>query len=99
MLSTLHVIPALFAGCAAIVKPSEVAPRFVKPIMQAISEVPELAAVLTYVVGDGRTGAAMVENADIVNFTGSVANGRKVAEACARRFIPCMLEENLKAVT
>jgi succinate-semialdehyde dehydrogenase/glutarate-semialdehyde dehydrogenase len=92
MLSTLHVIPALFAGCAAIVKPSEVAPRFVKPIMQTISEVPELAAVLTYVVGDGRTGAAMVENVDIVNFTGSVANGRKVAEACARRFIPCMLE-------
>jgi succinate-semialdehyde dehydrogenase / glutarate-semialdehyde dehydrogenase len=92
MLSTLHVIPALFAGCAAIVKPSEVAPRFVKPIMQAIGEVPELAKVLTYVVGDGRTGAAIVENVDIVNFTGSVANGRKVAEACARRFIPCMLE-------
>jgi acyl-CoA reductase-like NAD-dependent aldehyde dehydrogenase len=92
MLSTLHVIPALFAGCAAIVKPSEVAPRFVKPIMESIREVPELAAVLTYVVGDGRTGAAMVENVDIVNFTGSVLNGRKVAEACARRFIPCMLE-------
>ncbi|MBF8270285.1 MAG: NAD-dependent aldehyde dehydrogenase [Gammaproteobacteria bacterium] len=27
MLSTLHAIPALFAGCAVIVKPSEVAPR------------------------------------------------------------------------
>jgi succinate-semialdehyde dehydrogenase / glutarate-semialdehyde dehydrogenase len=92
MLSTLHVIPALFAGCAVIVKPSEVAPRFVKPMMQAISEVPELARVLTFVLGDGRTGQDIVANVDIVNFTGSVANGRKVAEACARRFIPSILE-------
>ena len=92
MLSTLHAIPALFAGCAVIVKPSEVAPRFVQPIMQSIREVPELAAVLRYVVGDGHTGAAIVDNVDVVNFTGSVPNGRRVAEACARRFIPCMLE-------
>jgi acyl-CoA reductase-like NAD-dependent aldehyde dehydrogenase len=92
MLSTLHAIPALFAGCAVIVKPSEVAPRFVDPMMDSIREIPELAAVLKYVVGDGQTGAAIVDNVDIVNFTGSVPNGRKVAEACARRFIPCMLE-------
>ncbi len=92
MLSTLHAIPALFAGCAVIVKPSEVAPRFVAPIMESIQEVPELAAVLKYVVGDGHTGAAIVDHVDVVNFTGSVPNGRKVAEACARRFIPCMLE-------
>ena len=92
MLSTLHAIPALFAGCSVIVKPSEVAPRFVDPIMESIREMPELAAVLKYVVGDGQTGAAIVDNVDIVNFTGSVPNGRKVAEECARRFIPCMLE-------
>lgn len=92
MLSTLHAIPALFAGCAAIVKPSEVTPRFVAPMMETILEVPELANVLTYVVGDGQTGEAIIENADIVNFTGSVPNGRKVAEACARRFIPAILE-------
>ncbi|HEY4211057.1 MAG TPA: aldehyde dehydrogenase family protein [Steroidobacteraceae bacterium] len=92
MLSTLHVIPALIAGCAAIVKPSEVAPRFVDPIMDTINQVPELAKVLSYVVGDGRTGEAIVDNVDVINFTGSVQNGRRVAEACARRFIPCMLE-------
>ncbi|MGH9717050.1 MAG: aldehyde dehydrogenase family protein [Candidatus Acidiferrales bacterium] len=92
MLSTLHAIPPLFAGCAVIVKPSEVAPRFVRPMMETIGEVPELAAVLRYVVGDGETGQAIVENADIINFTGSVPNGRKVAEACARRFIPSILE-------
>lgn len=92
MLSTLHAIPPLFAGCAVIVKPSEVTPRFVKPMMETIREVPELAAVLTYVLGDGETGQAIVENSDIINFTGSVPNGRKVAEACARRFIPSILE-------
>jgi succinate-semialdehyde dehydrogenase/glutarate-semialdehyde dehydrogenase len=92
MLSTLHAIPALFAGCAAIVKPSEITPRFVKPMMETICETPELAQVLTFVVGDGETGQAVVENVDIVNFTGSVPNGRKVAEACARRFIPSILE-------
>ncbi len=92
MLSTLHAVAPLFAGCAVIVKPSEVAPRFVEPMMETIREVPELTEVLTFVVGDGQTGAAIVENADIINFTGSVPNGRKVAEACARRFIPAILE-------
>ncbi len=92
MLSTLHAIPALFAGCAVIVKPSEVAPRFVRPMMQTIGEVPELRDVLTFVVGDAETGQSIIEHVDIVNFTGSVPNGRKVAEACAKRFIPAMLE-------
>jgi len=92
MLSTLHAIPALYAGSAVIVKPSEVAPRFVEPMMATIAEVPELARVLKFVLGDGQTGQAIVDNVDIVNFTGSVANGRKVAEACARRFIPSILE-------
>jgi len=92
MLSTLHAIPALIAGCAVIVKPSEVAPRFVAPLMQTIAEVPELAAVLTFVLGAAPTGQALIEHVDLINFTGSVPNGRKVAEACARRFIPAMLE-------
>lgn len=92
MLSTLHAISPLFAGCAVIVKPSEVTPRFVKPMMETIREVPELAGVLTFVLGDAETGKAVVDSVDIVNFTGSVPNGRKVAEACARRFIPAILE-------
>ena len=92
MLSTVHAVPALFAGCAVIVKPSEVTPRFVKPMMETIRETPELAEVFTFVVGDGETGQAIVDNVDIVSFTGSVPNGRKVAEACAKRFIPSILE-------
>jgi aldehyde dehydrogenase (NAD+) len=92
MLSLMDAVPALLAGCAAIIKPSEVTPRFIGPIMATIRAVPELAEVLTFIVGDGVTGQQIIENVDVVCFTGSVANGRKVGEACARRFIPAFLE-------
>ncbi len=92
LLSMLDTIPALLAGCAVLVKPSEVTPRFVAPLMASLQDFPELAAVLCVVTGDGHTGAALIEQVDAVCFTGSVATGRKVAEACARRFIPAFLE-------
>ena len=92
LLSMLDTIPALLAGCTVIVKPSEVTPRFVAPLMASIAALPELAGVLAFVTGDGATGAALIEEVDAVCFTGSVATGRKVAEACARRFIPSFLE-------
>jgi len=92
LISLLDAIPALMAGSAVIVKPSEVTPRFIRPLMAAVAAVPELAGVLAFIEGDGATGAALVEQADIICFTGSVATGRKVGEACARRFIPSCLE-------
>jgi succinate-semialdehyde dehydrogenase/glutarate-semialdehyde dehydrogenase len=92
LLSMLDAVPALLAGCAALVKPSEVAPRFATPVNETIATVPELAAVLRYIVGDGSTGQALIDEVDTVCFTGSVPTGRKVAEACARRFIPAFLE-------
>lgn len=91
-LALIDAVPALAAGCAVIVKPSEVTPRFMIPLIEAIQEVPELAAVLAFVEGDGATGAALVDLVDFVAFTGSVATGRKVGEAAARAFIPCSLE-------
>lgn len=92
VLSTIDAIPALAAGCAALVKPSEVTPRFIGPLMETVAKVPELAAVLSFVEGDAATGQALVEAVDYVCFTGSVATGRKVAEAAARAFIPANLE-------
>ena len=91
-LALIDAIPALAAGCAVIIKPSEITPRFIKPLMAAIADVPEAAAVLTLIEGDGATGAALVDYVDFIAFTGSVATGRKVGEAAARAFIPASLE-------
>jgi acyl-CoA reductase-like NAD-dependent aldehyde dehydrogenase len=92
LLSLIDALPALVAGCSVAIKPSEVTPRFVVPLQQAIDEVPELASVIRFFPGDGSTGAALIEQVDLICFTGSVTTGRKVAEACARAFIPAFLE-------
>jgi acyl-CoA reductase-like NAD-dependent aldehyde dehydrogenase len=89
-LALIDAIPALAAGCAVIVKPSEVTPRFIHPLAAAIAEVPELP--LLVIEGDGATGAALVPAVDYIAFTGSVATGRKVAIAAADAFIPASLE-------
>ncbi len=91
-LAMIDAIPALAAGCAVIVKPSEVTPRFIRPLMAAIASVPAMASVFAVIEGDGETGAALVGAVDYIAFTGSVATGRKVGEAAARAFIPASLE-------
>ena len=92
LLSAIDTIPALLAGCAVVVKPSEIAPRFIQPLAKTIALVPQLRDILAYVEGAGDTGAALIESVDLVCFTGSVTTGRKVAEASARKFIPTFLE-------
>jgi acyl-CoA reductase-like NAD-dependent aldehyde dehydrogenase len=92
ILSLIDAIPALLAGCAVLVKPSEVTPRFAEPLRRAIGDVPELARVLAIHPGAGPTGAALIPLVDVVCFTGSVKTGKVVAEACARAFVPVFLE-------
>lgn len=92
MLALLDAVPALFAGSAVLLKPSEITPRFVKPLFETVAAVPELAGVFDYVLGDGKTGQDVIANVDLVCFTGSVPTGRKIAVACAERLIPCFLE-------
>jgi acyl-CoA reductase-like NAD-dependent aldehyde dehydrogenase len=91
-LSMIDTIPALLAGCAVLLKPSEVTPRFLAPLMEAVAQVPALAGVFAGVSGDGITGVALIDQVDAVCFTGSVATGRKVAAQCAGRLIPAFLE-------
>lgn len=92
LLSLIDAIPALLAGCAVVIKPSEVTPRFIEPLSRSIEAVPPLHDVLAVIAGAGETGAALIELVDAVCFTGSVETGRKVAEAAARNFIPAFLE-------
>ena len=91
-LSLIDAVPALLAGSAVLLKPSEVTPRFVEPLRRALADAPQVQAVLDIILGAGDTGQALIDQADVVCFTGSVATGRRVAMQAASRFIPAFLE-------
>src|ERR1700722_13219464 len=85
MLSLLDAVPALFAGSAVLLKPSEVTPRFVEPLMHTVRKVPELAEVFDVVLGDGRTGQDVVANVDLICFTGTRTGDCRPVHAHAAR--------------
>ncbi|MFQ5514105.1 MAG: aldehyde dehydrogenase family protein [Myxococcota bacterium] len=93
ILSLNPTVQALMAGNAVLLKPSEVTPhsgRLVGELFRAAG-LPE--GVLQVLLGDGETGAALVEaGVDKISFTGSVSTGRKIGEACGRQLVPCTLE-------
>jgi succinate-semialdehyde dehydrogenase/glutarate-semialdehyde dehydrogenase len=88
-----EVLAALVTGNAVVLKPSELTPLVGCELvaMLHIAGVPE--DVLQVVVGDGATGAAlMAAPIDKLVFTGSVATGKRVAQAAAERLLPVVLE-------
>jgi acyl-CoA reductase-like NAD-dependent aldehyde dehydrogenase len=85
-------IPALAAGNSVILKPSEVTPLTSMLLAEGLRESGLPADVLQIATGRGETGAALIEQVDMIMFTGSTKTGRKVAEAAARRLIPASLE-------
>jgi len=95
-LSMMDTIPALLSGAAVLVKPSEITPRFVEVINRTILSVPGLQPVLSFVVGDGSVGAAMVQQADLICFTGSARTAKKVALAASKRLTPVLMEIGAK---
>ncbi|MFZ4603699.1 MAG: aldehyde dehydrogenase family protein [Caulobacterales bacterium] len=91
-LSMIDTVPALLAGCAVLLKPSEVTPRFAAPLRAILEALGADAPPLAIADGDGETGRGVIARVDAVCFTGSVATGRKVARQCAERMIPAFLE-------
>jgi len=85
-------IPALAAGNSVILKPSEVTPLTSLLVAEGLRECGLPEDVFQVATGRGATGAALIENVDMIMFTGSTATGRKVAEGAARRLIPASLE-------
>lgn len=92
LLALIDAVPALLAGSAVMIKPSEVTPRFIEVAERVLGDLHTLSGVLRWCVGGGDIGAALIDHVDLVCFTGSVATGRKVGEAAAARFIPAFLE-------
>jgi len=88
-----EVVMALMAGNAVVLKPSELTPLIALKIGEIFSGSGLPKGLLEILTGDGSTGAALVEaRVDKIMFTGSVATGKRVAEAAARYLIPVVLE-------
>ena len=92
LLALLDAIPALMAGTAVLVKPSEITPRFIEPLRNSLAGIEPLSEVLQFLPGDGSTGTRLLGEVDMVVFTGSVATGRRVGQMAAERLIPAFLE-------
>ena len=88
-----EVVMALMAGNAVVLKPSELTPLTGVKIKEVLTRAGLPEGVLEVVTGDGSTGAALVASGvDKIMFTGSVATGKRVAEAAAKYLIPVVLE-------
>jgi len=92
-LSMIPTLSALIAGNTVVLKPSEVTPITGEIVDEIFRRIGLPRGVVEVVQGDGSTGAALTAaDVDKVFFTGSVATGRKVMEAAAKKPIPVELE-------
>ena len=92
LLAAWKVAPALAAGNAVILKPSEETPLATRRMAELLEALPE--GLLQIVYGAGEVGEMLVRHpgVDMVAFTGSQETGRKVGVAAAERLIPANLE-------
>jgi len=92
-LPTVQTLTALGMGNAVVLKPSEFTPFSSLELQRLLREAgldPELLQVVT---GEAATGAALLQSPiDKLVFTGSVATGKRVAQAAAARLLPVVLE-------
>jgi acyl-CoA reductase-like NAD-dependent aldehyde dehydrogenase len=93
-------VPALLAGNAVLYKPSELATLTGLHIARLLHESGVPTSVFVPLVGAGAVGAALLaQPVDGVFFTGSVATGRRIAEAVGSRFVKLQLELGGKDAT
>lgn len=89
------VAPALAAGNAVILKPSEDSPLLAPELARIALAAGLPKDMLQVVQGHGRDiGAALVAHPDVrmVSFTGGTATGRAIGEVAGRKLIPAALE-------
>jgi succinate-semialdehyde dehydrogenase/glutarate-semialdehyde dehydrogenase len=88
-----QIISAVAAGNAVVCKTSEFTPKCGELIQELFVKAGFPDRLVNIVQGDGEIGQALIDaRPDKVLFTGSVATGRRVAEACAKELIPSVLE-------
>jgi betaine-aldehyde dehydrogenase len=89
------VAPALAAGNAVILKPSEVTPSAGLLLGEVALQAGLPPGILNVLTGNGAiTGKALVEHSGVrmVSFTGGTASGRAIGVVAAQRLIPAALE-------
>jgi acyl-CoA reductase-like NAD-dependent aldehyde dehydrogenase len=88
-----ETLAALVAGNAVILKPSELTSLVALELRGLLSAAGVPEDIFQVVVGDGGTGAALLQSPiDKLVFTGSVATGKRIAMAAAERLLPVVLE-------
>ncbi len=91
------IVPALMAGNAIVLKPSEwvawSSQVFVNALRDVIASCGHDPDLIQAVQGFGETGAALARAAvDTILFIGSVGNGRRVVQGSAERVTPVVME-------
>jgi acyl-CoA reductase-like NAD-dependent aldehyde dehydrogenase len=88
-----ETLAALVTGNAVVLKPSELTPLSSLALAGLLADAGLPRDVFQVLVGDGATGAALVESPiDKMVFTGSVATGKRIAQSAAVRLLPVVLE-------
>jgi acyl-CoA reductase-like NAD-dependent aldehyde dehydrogenase len=88
-----QIVPALVAGNAILLKPSELTPGTGVLVGELIEQAKFPSDLVQVLQGGGELGAAVIDaSPDKVFFTGSVATGRRIAESCGRKLISSVLE-------
>ena len=92
ILSLGDALPALQAGAAVVIKPSEITPMGIAEIVEAWKREIGGPDVLDVVQGMGETGSALVDEVDYVQFTGSDRTAKKVLARAAETLTPVSAE-------
>lgn len=88
-----EIVMALMAGNAVGVKPSELTPLTALKIADVFQRAGLPIGLLSVCTGDGATGVALIDApVEKIMFTGSVATGKRVAEAAAKHLTSVVLE-------
>jgi aldehyde dehydrogenase (NAD+) len=90
----MKVLPALAAGNAVVIKPSELTPYAMEHFMRAIADSGIPPGVVNMVPGGAEAGEALVRDPRVqkVTFTGGPATARQILRLCAEQLKPAVLE-------
>jgi succinate-semialdehyde dehydrogenase/glutarate-semialdehyde dehydrogenase len=88
-----ETLGALVTGNAVVLKPSEFTPLIALELHRLLLAAGLNPNLMQVMIGEGAAGAALIDSPiDKLIFTGSVATGKRVAEAAARKLLPVVLE-------